>query len=347
MKRKAHNSVLAGSPGQLLARLKFPLHPVFASVPPAVETAPGGPDRPAELPAQEPFDWRDRIPVLPYQWRWIRDDSQLKIAVWSRQSGKSFAAALRAVLKCMEKRTQYIILSKGERQSRLFMEKVKDFCQVFKELKVLPEFEEMQESDDKTMEVYFPTTARASSACPPIRTRRAVTPATSCSTNSPSTATRTRSLPPVSPSSRGDIPLKSSPHPMARRESFTRLRSRRAWWEVRSPMSAGPKSDRRRTSDSPRMKAGDLGPRTRTFGLSLVRPSRGYLRRRCPGACPPTSICFAPGCDDEETWLQEYGCQFLSDAQNYIPVELISTCVHEEATTEWCGSEVRSPKTRG
>src|ERR1035437_7554102 len=25
------------------------------------------------------------------------------------------------------------------------------------------------------------------------------------------------------------------------------------------------------------------------------------------------------GCDDEETWLQEYGCQFLSDAQNYIP----------------------------
>src|SRR5208337_4918314 len=41
------------------------------------------------------------------------------------------------------------------------------------------------------------------------------------------------------------------------------------------------------------------------------------------------------GCDDEETWLQEYGCQFLSDAQNYIPVELISTCVHEEATTEW------------
>jgi phage FluMu gp28-like protein len=33
--------------------------------------------------------------------------------------------------------------------------------------------------------------------------------------------------------------------------------------------------------------------------------------------------------------MQEYCCQFLSDAQNYIPVELISTCVHEEATTEW------------
>ena len=41
------------------------------------------------------------------------------------------------------------------------------------------------------------------------------------------------------------------------------------------------------------------------------------------------------GCDDEETWLQEYCCQFLSDAQNYIPIELISSCVHEEAGTEW------------
>src|SRR5208282_3827339 len=81
--------------------------------------------------------FRNPIPVLPYQERWIEDDSKLKIAVWSRQSGKSFAAALRAVLKCLGRRTQYIILSKGERQSRLFMEKVEDFCQVFKELKAL------------------------------------------------------------------------------------------------------------------------------------------------------------------------------------------------------------------
>ena len=49
-----------------------------------------------------------------------------------------------------------IILSKGERQSRLFMEKVKDFCEVFKNLKELPDYEEFPESDEKTMEVYFP-----------------------------------------------------------------------------------------------------------------------------------------------------------------------------------------------
>ena len=102
--------------------------------------------------------FKNPIPVLPYQERWIEDDSLLKIAVWSRQSGKSFAAALRAVLKCSDKRTQYIVLSKGERQSRLFMEKVKDFCQAFKDLKMLSEFEAGPESAEKTMEVFFPDT---------------------------------------------------------------------------------------------------------------------------------------------------------------------------------------------
>src|ERR1039458_523993 len=114
------------------------------------------PDLPVTGLANGPVQWKHAIPVLPYQWRWIKDNSQLKIAVWSRQSGKSFAAALRATVKCMEKRTQYIILSKGERQSRLFMEKVRDFCQVFKELKALPEYALLPESEEKTMEVYFP-----------------------------------------------------------------------------------------------------------------------------------------------------------------------------------------------
>ena len=62
-----------------------------------------------------------------------------------------------------------------------------------------------------------------------------------------------------------------------------------------------------------------------------------------PQGLPANIDLLRSGCDDEETWLQEYCCQFLSDAQNYIPVELISTCVHEEASTEWAdaGAGVR------
>jgi phage FluMu gp28-like protein len=64
--------------------------------------------------------------LLPYQRRWVEDNAPLKLAVKARQIGYSFAATLRAVLRCLEHKTTWIFLSKGERQSRLLMEKVQD-----------------------------------------------------------------------------------------------------------------------------------------------------------------------------------------------------------------------------
>ncbi|HUY12414.1 MAG TPA: terminase family protein [Terriglobia bacterium] len=69
------------------------------------------------------------LQLLPYQRRWMEDQSQLKIVVKGRQTGYSFTATVRAVLRCLEKRTTWIFLSKGERQSRLLMEKVQDHVQ--------------------------------------------------------------------------------------------------------------------------------------------------------------------------------------------------------------------------
>jgi len=56
----------------------------------------------------------------------VEDNAPLKLAVKARQIGYSFAATLRAVLRCLEGKTTWIFLSKGERQSRLLMEKVQD-----------------------------------------------------------------------------------------------------------------------------------------------------------------------------------------------------------------------------
>jgi phage FluMu gp28-like protein len=64
--------------------------------------------------------------LLPYQLEWVRDNSPLKIIVKGRQTGYSFAATLRAVIECMKRKTTWIFLSKGERQSQLLMEKVQD-----------------------------------------------------------------------------------------------------------------------------------------------------------------------------------------------------------------------------
>ncbi len=64
------------------------------------------------------------VRLLDYQRRWVEDDSPLKIVVKARQIGYSFSATLRALLRCLDRKTTWIFLSKGERQSRLLMEKV-------------------------------------------------------------------------------------------------------------------------------------------------------------------------------------------------------------------------------
>ncbi len=300
------------------ATLSAPLHPIFQSS--QFGEAHSQPE-PAETP--DSFEWRSRVPVLPYQYRWIKDDSQLKVAVWSRQSGKSFAAALRAVLKCMEARTQYVIISKGERQSRLFMEKVKDFCRTFKEFRILREFSATQESDETTMEVYFPhnqsriiglpanpDTARGYSgnivldefafhgdahkiyaACFPIITRGF------------------------------SIEVISTPNGTAGK--FFEIAKAAGLVGAGLVPALGPDT------------AGAEGqPQGLPLPDSLWSGHKIDIYEAVRQGLPADIGLLRAGCDDEEMWLQEYGCQFLSDAQNYIPMEMISACVHEEASTE-------------
>jgi len=270
------------------------------------------------------------IPVLAYQDRWIQDDSQLKIAVWSRQSGKSYAAALRAVVKCLEKRTQYIILSRGERQSRLFMEKVKDFCLALKRIKMLRDFKEMPETDDKSLEVVFPhngsriiglpanpDTARGYTghivldefafhgdahkiyaACFPIITRGY------------------------------SIEVISTPNGTAGK-----------FYEIAKAAGlVGEVSGARDQVPGENQDALSLTPDTRHLAPgSIWSGHRVDIYDAVAAGLPADVPLLRSGCDDDETWRQEYCCQFLSDAQNYIPVELISGCVHEEASTEWNG----------
>jgi phage FluMu gp28-like protein len=40
------------------------------------------------------------------------------------------------------------------------------------------------------------------------------------------------------------------------------------------------------------------------------------------------------GCGDETTWQQEYCCQFISTAENFIPPALVSQCVSAEASKD-------------
>jgi phage FluMu gp28-like protein len=63
------------------------------------------------------------LQLFPYQKRWIEDDSRFKIAMFARQTGKTFTTTLELVLDCLRaeasgQRRRWVILSRGERQAR-------------------------------------------------------------------------------------------------------------------------------------------------------------------------------------------------------------------------------------
>ena len=62
--------------------------------------------------------------LLPYQQRWVNDASPLKIWLAARQTGKSFAIAMEAVVEALKGKCNNLILSSSERQSKEVMQKV-------------------------------------------------------------------------------------------------------------------------------------------------------------------------------------------------------------------------------
>ncbi|MGH9397178.1 MAG: terminase large subunit domain-containing protein [Terriglobia bacterium] len=96
------------------------------------------------------------VQLLPYQVRWVEDNSPLKIVVKGRQTGYSFSSTLRAVLRCLERRTTWVFLSKGERQSRMLMEKVQEHIQSCGIVSHMNESQFFEGTLMKQLEVRFP-----------------------------------------------------------------------------------------------------------------------------------------------------------------------------------------------
>jgi phage FluMu gp28-like protein len=323
-KRKVFNSPITRATGHRITRA--------ISADPQIEGSPNGDPEITMGSIKQVLD--QSVPVLPYQDAWITDDSQLKIAVWSRQSGKSFAAALRAVIKCLkESHTQYIILSKGERQSRMFMEKVRDFCLAFKRMKILRDYTELPETDEKTMEVYFPHNHSRIIGLP---------------ANADAARGYTGNIVLDEFAFHGDAyKIYAACFPIITRGYSIEVISTPngttgKFYEIAKQaglVAQGSLSSPAALADGVEEPQGRSAGPALPGGLWSGHIVDIYTAVR--QGLPANLELLRAGCDDEETWMQEYGCQFISDAQNYIAVELISTCVHEEATTEWSG--VRSP----
>lgn len=293
---------------------------------------------------------RSAVPVLPYQERWVRDDAQLKIVVKSRQIGYSFAASLRAVLKCLERRTTWIFLSKGERQSRELMEKVRDHCQTLKELKALPGFEEVPVAETKAMEVIFPHNRSKIIGLP-------ANPDTARGYSGNVTldefafhADAEKIYAAIYPSITRGFSLEVISTPNGQRGKFFELAKQAGITEQVSPFDAASAKESLneaafdfrsgslippwREKGGSRFQVSELTPETRHLIPALWSGHRVTIHDAVAAGLPVDLNLLRSGVDDEETWLQEFECAFLSDAQNYIPMELIWSCVHEGATTE-------------
>jgi phage FluMu gp28-like protein len=77
------------------------------------------------------------INLLPYQKKWLQDKSRFKIGMFSRQTGKTFTNCLEIVDDCLEaeassRRKRWVILSRGERQSKEAIEVVKHFLNAYR-----------------------------------------------------------------------------------------------------------------------------------------------------------------------------------------------------------------------
>ncbi len=249
------------------------------------------------------------VRLLPYQRRWVEDDSQFKIVVKARQVGYSFAATLRAVLKCLEGKTTWIFLSKGERQSRLLMEKVQEHIRSCGIVARAHESTFFEGSLIKQLETRFPNGSVIYGLPANPDTARGYTGNVTLDEFAfHQDAAKVYSA--LYPTITRGFSIEVISTPNGQQGKFYELAK-----------AAGLVSSEFRIQNS-ELKASWSGHR-----VDIYEAVKQGMKIDIEG--------LRAGCDDEETWLQEYCCAFLSDAANYIPMELIVGCQSESATTDW------------
>ena len=232
--------------------------------------------------------------MLPYQQRWVSDNSRFKIWLKSRQIGGSLGSAFEAVASCADKpSTDWVVLSAGQRQSEEWMVKGNRVARVVSDALGL------DKPDCRTSEVRFsngsrilalpanPDTVRGYSANlvldefafheRPDRIYEAIYPA-------------------ISNPLRGELKIRIISTPAGRNSKFFEI------WN---------KSDE----------------------LNFVR-HKTTIHSAIEEGLPMNAEELKRGLDDSDAWEQEYECEFVDAANVLLPYTLIDECVSDEATVE-------------
>lgn len=241
--------------------------------------------------------------LLPYQRRWVQDKSQLKIWLKARQIGFSFAASYRAVADCVSRKTLWIVLSAGQRQSIELAHKAKEHVEAIARVEQAARGSEFVE-----------------------RERWGVVDGveiTQSVIHLPSNKARLIFLPANPDTARG-----YTGNVLADEFAFHR--------DAKKIYSAiYPSITRGFSIEIGSTPFGESG----VFYELCEKPNRFSKHRTTiyeavEQGLPADIDLLREGCPDEDIWQQEYCCQFISDATSYISWELIERAESADATVE-------------
>lgn len=247
---------------------------------------------PQRPPVPNPFNL-----LLPYQRQWVSDDARFKIWLKSRQIGGSLAASFEIVADAIQRGSDWIVLSAGERQALEFMEKVHRAAAIFAQA-VSHETAQPYTPETKASQIRFPNGARILALPANASTARGYSANLVLDEfafhENPEEIWRAV-YPIITNPLRGQLKLRIISTPAGMNNKFYEL-----WHEA-------PDFSRHQTTVYDAVDQ----------GLALdIDELRANLA-------------------DPDGWAQEFECQFMEHAAQVFPVELIRACEHPTATARW------------
>lgn len=250
------------------------------------------------------------VALYGYQKAWITDEARFKLYVKGRQEGITFATTLRHVRRRLAKKGTTVWVSASERQSREAVEYAK------LHLAALNEAFDYEEIDFPGVEAKaLQLTFRHNGA------RLIAMPAN----------------PDTMRGFSGDVVLDEFAfHRDALKiwRAALAIASRGYQVEVISTPNGqrGKYWDIARAAEVPPLGFDAGAPRRWTKGVWSIHWTDIYAAVK--DGCPVNIEELRAAAGDEDTWVQEYCCGFLADAENYIPMELIIAAESQDASLE-------------
>jgi phage FluMu gp28-like protein len=276
----------------------------------------------AGVPAVQPSSAEALVSLYAYQKRWITDDARFKLMIKGRQTGLTFATTLRHVRRRLARKGTTLWISASERQSKEACEYSKLHLSALREVFTEEEIE-FPPTTEKAIQITFKHNGA----------RMIFMPA------NPDTVRGFS----------GDVVL----------DEFAFHRDAVKIW--RGAMAIISRGHSLEVISTPNGQAGKYWELCRAAG---VDPSGGAplgsmkakqwvkgiwsvhwldIHNAVAEGCPVNVAALREAAGDEDTWLQEYCCVFLADAQNYIPMELVIACESSEAQMDCAVEELIDP----